>query len=50
MGICFIGKRQFPEFIREYIAPSAGDIVDLDSLEKVREFKAAAKKAAKASR
>ena len=30
MGICFIGKRQFPEFIREYIAPSAGDIVDLD--------------------
>ena len=29
---------------------SVADIVDLDSLEKVREFKAAAKKAAKASR
>lgn len=28
MGICFIGKRPFREFIAEYIEPRAGEIVD----------------------
>ncbi len=33
MGICFIGKRRagFQGFIREYLEPRAGDIVDIDS-------------------
>ena len=27
VGICFIGKRKFHDFIEEYVEPSAGDVV-----------------------
>ncbi|KAL7743598.1 hypothetical protein ACLKA6_013403 [Drosophila palustris] len=30
-GICFVGKRDFKSFIREYITSKAGDFVDVDS-------------------
>ncbi|XP_020802654.1 mitochondrial tRNA-specific 2-thiouridylase 1 [Drosophila serrata] len=30
-GICFVGKRNFKEFIREYISSRSGDFVDIDS-------------------
>lgn len=30
-GICFIGKRDFREFLSQYIAIKEGDIVDIDS-------------------
>ncbi len=30
MGICFIGKRSFQDFISEYVEDSPGDIVDVD--------------------
>lgn len=29
-GICFIGKRNFPHFIEQYISPKAGDLITLD--------------------
>lgn len=31
MGICFIGPRNFKQFIMEYIAPSKGNLIDIDS-------------------
>lgn len=31
MGICFIGRRNFQDFISEYIAPSEGNFIDIDS-------------------
>nr|XP_012225785.1 PREDICTED: mitochondrial tRNA-specific 2-thiouridylase 1 isoform X2 [Linepithema humile] len=31
MGICFVGKREFQDFISEYIHDKPGDYVDLDS-------------------
>ncbi|XP_061387101.1 mitochondrial tRNA-specific 2-thiouridylase 1 [Musca vetustissima] len=30
-GICFVGNRDFKEFIKEYIASKPGDFVDIDS-------------------
>lgn len=34
-GICFIGERRFSEFISKYLAPKIGDIIDIDTQEKV---------------
>ncbi|KAI9098168.1 tRNA methyl transferase [Phlyctochytrium arcticum] len=34
MGICFIGKRDFGDFVDEYIAPKPGSIVSLDGQRK----------------
>lgn len=31
MGICFVGKRSFKEFMSEYIAPKRGRFVDIDT-------------------
>ncbi|XP_011629598.2 LOW QUALITY PROTEIN: mitochondrial tRNA-specific 2-thiouridylase 1 [Pogonomyrmex barbatus] len=31
MGICFVGKRKFQDFISEYIKDKPGDYIDLDS-------------------
>lgn len=31
MGICFVGKRDFKEFLDQYVAPSAGEFVDIDT-------------------
>lgn len=31
MGICFVGKREFQDFISEYIKDKPGDYIDLDS-------------------
>ncbi|XP_018404640.1 PREDICTED: mitochondrial tRNA-specific 2-thiouridylase 1-like [Cyphomyrmex costatus] len=31
MGLCFVGKRDFQDFISEYIADKPGDYIDLDS-------------------
>lgn len=31
MGICFVGKREFQDFISEYISDKPGDYIDLDS-------------------
>lgn len=31
MGICFVGKRPFKDFISEYIAPKPGTFVDIDT-------------------
>ena len=36
-GICFIGERNFREFLKNYIPMKKGDIVDIDTLEKVGE-------------
>lgn len=30
-GICFIGQRNFQEFIAEYVEPKQGDFVDIDT-------------------
>lgn len=32
-GICFIGERHYQEFIRNYLKPNPGDIVDVDTKE-----------------
>lgn len=34
-GICFIGKRHFPDFISEYVSDNFGDFVDTDNGEVV---------------
>lgn len=39
MGICFIGKRNFREFLSNYISENPGDIIDQDSGEIVGEHK-----------
>ncbi|KAL4227040.1 hypothetical protein ACF0H5_015016 [Mactra antiquata] len=31
MGICFIGKRNFRDFLEEYIDPQPGDFIDLET-------------------
>ena len=31
MGICFIGKRDFHNFIEEYIEPKPGNFVNLET-------------------
>lgn len=31
MGICFIGKRHFHDFIEDYIEPRPGKFVDLET-------------------
>lgn len=31
MGICFIGKRNFQDFIEEYMDPQPGDFVALET-------------------
>lgn len=31
MGICFVGKRNFKEFMSEYISPKPGELVDFDT-------------------
>lgn len=31
MGICFVGKRNFKEFMSEYIAPKPGTFIDFDT-------------------
>lgn len=38
-GICFIGKREFHEFIEQYIEPRPGKFVDLETGEVVGEHK-----------
>ncbi|XP_043794990.1 mitochondrial tRNA-specific 2-thiouridylase 1 [Apis laboriosa] len=38
-GICFIGKRNFQNFISEYISDKPGDFIDLDSGEVVGKHK-----------
>ena len=35
VGICFIGKRNFPEFISNYLEEKPGDILDLETNKKV---------------
>ncbi len=32
-GICFIGERNFQKFVRNYLAPNPGDIVDVETKE-----------------
>ncbi|RWR99543.1 mitochondrial tRNA-specific 2-thiouridylase 1-like isoform X1 [Dinothrombium tinctorium] len=36
-GICFIGKRNFQNFINEYIEPKPGKMIDIDTREIIRE-------------
>ena len=36
-GICFIGERNFREFLKNYIPMKAGKIIDIDTLEEVGE-------------
>ena len=31
MGICFVGKRDFKDFLDQYVAPAAGEFVDIDT-------------------
>lgn len=38
-GICFIGKRNFPEFISNYLSEKKGDILDLNTNKKVGEHR-----------
>jgi tRNA-specific 2-thiouridylase len=38
-GICFIGERNFRKFLNEYIPAMPGDIVDIDTNQKVGEHK-----------
>ncbi len=40
-GICFIGKRNFPEFISNYLEEKPGDIVDEETGEKVGDHRGA---------
>lgn len=40
-GICFIGKRNFPEFISNYLEEKRGDIVDQETGQKVGEHRGA---------
>lgn len=39
MGICFVGKRNFQDFISEYIADEPGDFVDLENCRVVGKHK-----------
>lgn len=34
-GICFIGERNYQKFLHNYLAPNPGDIIDVETLEKV---------------
>lgn len=34
-GICFIGERNFQEFIHNYLKPNPGDIIDIDTMKKI---------------
>ncbi len=40
-GICFIGKRNFPEFISNYLKPNPGKILDIETNKVVGEHKGA---------
>ena len=31
MGICFIGKRDFPDFIEDYMEPKPGNFVHIET-------------------
>jgi len=37
MGICFIGERNFKQFLQNYLPAQKGDIVDMDTMKKVGE-------------
>ena len=39
MGICFIGKRHFHDFIEEYIEPRPGNFVNLETGEVIGKHK-----------
>ena len=34
-GICFIGERNYQKFLHNYLKPNPGDIIDVETLEKV---------------
>ena len=34
-GICFIGERNYQEFIKNYLKPNPGDILNVETLEKI---------------
>jgi len=34
-GICFIGERHFQDFIKNYLQPNPGDIIDVETKEKI---------------
>ena len=36
-GICFIGERNFKEFLKNYLPSKPGDVLDIETLEKVGE-------------
>ena len=46
-GICFIGERNFREFLKNYLPAKEGDIVDINTLKKVGRHKFLAKPIAK---
>ncbi len=40
-GICFIGKRNFPEFISNYLQPNPGKIIDIETNKVIGDHKGA---------
>ncbi len=36
-GICFIGERNFKEFLKNYLPSKPGDVIDIDTMQKVGE-------------
>ena len=39
VGICFIGKRNFHDFIEDYMEPKPGNIYDIETGENLGEHK-----------
>ena len=39
MGICFVGKRKFQEFIDEYIEPKTGNFISVENNQIVGQHK-----------